>query len=199
MVYVDGFNLYHGLHSKYGRKYLWLDLVQLATQLRPQQQLIQVKYFTAPVLNDPQAQSRQDHYLNALRAKHPQQISIILGRYQTKKKTCFNCGHTYIHYEEKETDVNMATSLVVDAANKEFDTALLVTADSDMAPAVRATQSIHPQGFVAAAFPPDRRSYELSNLMPSSFPIYEKKLKKSQLEEKFTIGNVPYQRPQKWS
>lgn len=199
MVYVDGFNLYHGLHSKHGRKYLWLDLVQLATSLRPQQQLVQVKYFTAPVLNDPGAQSRQAHYLNALRAKHPHQISIILGRYQAKTKTCFNCGHAYTHYEEKETDVNMATSLVVDAANKAFDTALLVTADSDMAPAVRAAQSIHPNGFIAAAFPPCRHSYELNNLMPSSFSIFEKKLKKSQLEEAFTIDNVPFRRPEKWS
>lgn len=25
IAYVDGFNLYHGLHDKYGRRYLWLD------------------------------------------------------------------------------------------------------------------------------------------------------------------------------
>jgi hypothetical protein len=26
IAYVDGFNLYHGLHQGYGRRYLWLDL-----------------------------------------------------------------------------------------------------------------------------------------------------------------------------
>jgi hypothetical protein len=25
-VYIDGFNLYHGLKAGHGRKYLWLDL-----------------------------------------------------------------------------------------------------------------------------------------------------------------------------
>lgn len=25
IVYVDGFNLYHGLHAKYGRRFLWLS------------------------------------------------------------------------------------------------------------------------------------------------------------------------------
>lgn len=29
IAYVDGFNLYHGLHDKYGRRYLWLDLQHL--------------------------------------------------------------------------------------------------------------------------------------------------------------------------
>jgi hypothetical protein len=26
IAYVDGFNLYHGLHQASGRRYLWLDL-----------------------------------------------------------------------------------------------------------------------------------------------------------------------------
>lgn len=32
-VYIDGFNLYHGIHEKFGRKYLWLDLEALAASL----------------------------------------------------------------------------------------------------------------------------------------------------------------------
>jgi hypothetical protein len=24
-VYIDGFNLYHGMHTVFGRQYLWLD------------------------------------------------------------------------------------------------------------------------------------------------------------------------------
>ena len=56
IVYVDGFNLYHGLHDDSGHSLLWLDLVKLAQRLRPHQQLIGVKYFTASVLNDPAAQ-----------------------------------------------------------------------------------------------------------------------------------------------
>jgi hypothetical protein len=47
-AYVDGFNLYHGLKAKHGRKYLWLDLQALALRLiKPAQHLIEVQYFTA--------------------------------------------------------------------------------------------------------------------------------------------------------
>jgi hypothetical protein len=35
IAYVDGFNLCHGLHAKYQRRYLWLDLEQLARRIRP--------------------------------------------------------------------------------------------------------------------------------------------------------------------
>jgi hypothetical protein len=32
-VFVDGFNLYHGMHEAFGRKYLWLDLQALSLSL----------------------------------------------------------------------------------------------------------------------------------------------------------------------
>jgi hypothetical protein len=71
IVYVDGFNLYNGLHDAAGNRLLWLDIVRLAQLLRPRSSLVQVKYFTATVLNEPEAQARQDRYIEALRALHP--------------------------------------------------------------------------------------------------------------------------------
>jgi len=51
-AYVDGFNLYHGLKHKHGRKYLWLDLEALVKYLmKPTQSLVGVEYFTARVRN----------------------------------------------------------------------------------------------------------------------------------------------------
>lgn len=72
--------------------WLWLDLVTLAESLRPRSELVVVRYFTAPVLGQPDAQSRQQTYLDALAAHHGERISIQLGRYQTKKKRCRSCG-----------------------------------------------------------------------------------------------------------
>ena len=34
-AYIDGFNLYYGMKSRYGRAYMWLDVVELVRQLRP--------------------------------------------------------------------------------------------------------------------------------------------------------------------
>jgi hypothetical protein len=43
-AYVDGFNLYHGLKTRHGRKYLWLDLQALAVRLlKPSQHLVAVE------------------------------------------------------------------------------------------------------------------------------------------------------------
>lgn len=51
VAYVDGFNLYHGVHSFSGRRDLWLDLAGLLSSLlRPGQSLVEINYFTAPVV-----------------------------------------------------------------------------------------------------------------------------------------------------
>ncbi|HEY5357677.1 MAG TPA: NYN domain-containing protein [Streptosporangiaceae bacterium] len=109
IAYVDGFNLYHGLHDKYGRRYLWLDLQHLIQRVRPSDQILAVRYFTAEVKDDPPALARQRTYLAALKA-HSGAVEVILGRYQTKRMTYRHCGNVWTSYEEKETDVNIAVS-----------------------------------------------------------------------------------------
>ena len=59
IVYVDGFNLYHGLHETAQCRWLWLDLVALAKKLRPRSQLVALRYFTAPVCGQQDALARQ--------------------------------------------------------------------------------------------------------------------------------------------
>lgn len=104
-VYVDGFNLYFGLRSKYDRKYLWLDLQALAVSLlRRGQTLEEVRYFTARVRNDPGGQQRQSDYLDAL-GTHSPLVTIQNGRFQEKDRRCRGCGTTWTVFEEKETDV----------------------------------------------------------------------------------------------
>lgn len=200
-VYVDGFNLYHGLHELAATKYLWLDLMQLAHELRPRNQIVSVKYFTADVVNDPGAQSRQAHYIQALQAKYPGRLSVIRGRYQPKPMQCRSCGSTWRHNEEKETDVNIALHVLRDALEHSCDSALVVSADSDLAPAVRMVKEVRPNFFLAAAFPPRRRSDELKALMPASFHIGEAKIRAAQLPINFTPdgSDVEFSRPSKWS
>ena len=111
IAYVDGFNLYHGLRDRYHRRYLWLDLEHLVQRLRPNDQIVAVRYFTALVRDDPAALARQRTYLDAL-SSHTGTIEIVLGRYQAKHLTCRQCGSVWTSYEEKETDVNVAVSIV---------------------------------------------------------------------------------------
>lgn len=99
-VYIDGFNLYFGFCSKGWRRYLWLDVGKLASILLNQNQsLIDAKYFTALVRDDPAKEKSQSTYLQAL--EEIGNISIYLGRYQAKTKTCKVCKSSWREYEEK--------------------------------------------------------------------------------------------------
>ncbi|MEV6983944.1 hypothetical protein AB0M95_22170 [Sphaerisporangium sp. NPDC051017] len=85
VAYVDGFNLYHGLKSKYGRAYLWLDLVELIRQTRRHDVVIKVRYFTAIVRGEPDAALRQETYLGALAASHPE-LEIVRGHFKRRPR-----------------------------------------------------------------------------------------------------------------
>lgn len=199
IAYVDGFNLYHGLHDKYRRRYLWLDLEHLVRRLRPQDRIVAVRYFTALVRDDPAALARQRAYIDAL-STHSSTVDIVLGRYQSKTVTCRRCGSVWASYEEKETDVNIAVSLVADAAAAASDIALIISADSDLCPAVRTARSLNPGRGMVAAFPPRRSSFEIRSLIPGAFTVAAADLRNSLLPE--TVSDPAtgrsFKRPGKW-
>ncbi|MGH3681861.1 MAG: NYN domain-containing protein, partial [Natronosporangium sp.] len=153
---MDGFNLYHGVHQLAGRRHLWLDLERLSRNLLPDDhQLSAVKYFTAPVRGTSRSRHRQDRYLQALDV-HCAALKITTGRFQKQTRRCWSCGTQWTTYEEKESDVNLAIALVEDAALDRFDTALVISGDSDLVPAVRAAKRLRPETEVVAVFPPGR-------------------------------------------
>lgn len=197
MVYVDGFNLYHGMREKYGRKYHWLDLVAMSEKLlKPDQRLVKVKYFSANVRDDADSAARQAVYLNALKSTG---VEIVLGRFQQKTMSCRGCGATRRTYEEKESDVNFCVRLIDDAHSHNFDTALLITGDSDMSPAVRLVKKQQPSARMVAAFPPARFSEELRGATDASMHISQTKLRQSQLPESIEYRGKTYSRPNYWS
>jgi hypothetical protein len=140
-VYVDGYNLYYGA-VKYTR-YKWLDLNALCVRLLPSTHAInQIRYFTAAVKYDsldPKQKQRQDLYLRALRTLP--NLSIFLGRYlegTTRMRLAsppLNGPSTVavIKREEKGSDVNLASYLLLDAFNDDFQQAIVVSNDSDLA------------------------------------------------------------------
>lgn len=199
-MYVDGFNLYHGLKEASGHELLWLDLVKLAHNLRPRSRVVQVKYFTAMVLDEPDAQSRQDRYIHALSAAHPGSFTTIKGKYMRKEKRCHTCGARWTSYEEKQTDVNIAVHLVADVAASRADTFIIMSGDTDVIPAVKMSWSMNQDATILAMFPPGRRSDALSRLMPSSREITVAKARKALLPDTVIAANgARYARPDKWT
>jgi hypothetical protein len=202
IAYVDGFNLYHGLHDKYGRRYLWLDLGHLVQRLRPSDHVVAVRYFTALVRNDAAALARQRTYLDALSVQSGGggSVEVVLGRYQSKTVSCRQCGNTWPSYEEKETDVNIAVSIVADAAAGASDLALIISADSDLCPAIRTARSLNSRRGMIAVFPPRRSSFEIRALIRGAFTVSAVDLRNSLLPDTVSdpASGRTYNRPSKW-
>lgn len=200
VAYVDGFNLYFGLKAEYGRKYLWLNLQALVEGLlRPNQELREVQYFTARVRDDPDGERRQAAYLDAL-ASYCQKVRRIDGRFQEKTRGCKNCGARWTSYEEKETDVNICVALMEGAALDAYDTALLISGDTDLRPAIASVKRLQPEKLVFAAFPPRRYSARLVQSVHAYTRIGHDKIRNSQLPpEIVTKGGVTLNRPMYWS
>ena len=201
MVYVDGFNLYFGLRSKGWRKYYWLDLVALAQALlKPGQMLEGVHYFTSRIRANGRNVSdmqRQTTYLEALGTLSGLQLHF--GHYLEKPRQCRECGTRWLDYEEKMTDVNIAVQLLADAFDDRFDTALIVSGDSDLTPPMRKLSTKFPDKRLIVAFPPGRQSFELKNAGNATFTVGEANLRQSQLPPQVSRADgFILQRPAHW-
>ena len=199
-AYIDGFNLYYGLKARFGHKYLWLDTQALVRSLlRPGQELHHVTYFTTRIRDDPPAEQRQSDYLDAL-AHHCTMLTVVNGRFQAKERRCRDCGSTWSTFEEKETDVNIATTLVADGLEDRFDTALLISGDSDLSPAVRTVKRLRPDKRVVVVFPPRRQSTDLKRVSDGFVFLGDDKVRNAQLPDRVATGaGVTLHRPKRWS
>jgi uncharacterized LabA/DUF88 family protein len=207
-VYVDGFNLFYGCLK--GTPYKWLDLDALAHRLvQPGDQIHRIRYFSAQIgrrLDDPQRHNRQQYYLRAL-ATIPH-LDIHLGRFQetTTRMRLANppAGGpntvAVIKTEEKGSDVNLATHLVADAFRGDFQTALVMTNDADLAEPIRLV--CHELGLrvgVASPHPPHKRSGALRRATPTFFrQIRASTLRDCQFPDVLYDRQGQVARPTKW-
>jgi len=143
-VYVDGFNLYYGAVKD--TPFRWLDIQRLCVLLLPSHTIHKIKYFTARVSarrDDPDKPTRQQIYLRALRTLPG--LEIIYGSFLSHDVMMPLADPppkgprfvSVIRTEEKGSDVNIATHLVHDAHRESFETAVLITNDSDLQEPIR--------------------------------------------------------------
>lgn len=142
-VYIDGFNLFFGALK--GTPYKWLDLSAMCQRLLPGRSIGKVRYCTARVVSmrdDRQAPNRQDTYLRALETLSD--LTVHLGRFSSHPAYAPAFPLTYsvvdgrpetvriLKTEEKRTDVNLATLLLMDCVDDAFDEVVVISNDSDL-------------------------------------------------------------------
>jgi uncharacterized LabA/DUF88 family protein len=154
---IDGFNLYHAIHNLHDAQLKWLNLNRLSQEfVHPvSEELVQVLYFSAIANHCGDASRiRQKAYLSALKLCGVKQI---LGQFKQKDRKCTECRARYIGHEEKETDVNISLALIDLAYQDVYDRALLITNDSDQAPAIRKVLERFPNKKITVLIPPKTR------------------------------------------
>jgi hypothetical protein len=138
-LYIDGFNLYYGCLK--GSSLKWLNPVRMAALLLPGHIITATHYFSANVSARPGETDqpiRQQTYLRALRTLPS--LTIHLGYFLVHKvrmplanpATGGPITAEVWRTDEKGSDVNLATQLLVDGFDDAYECAVLVTNDSDL-------------------------------------------------------------------
>jgi uncharacterized LabA/DUF88 family protein len=189
---VDGFNLYHSARTASadldGQSTKWLDIRSLLASYLPVvgagAVLEKIYYFTAIAshldAHRPGVTARHRLYLECLSATG---IIPVLARFKYKTVWCRTCRRENPHYEEKETDVAISMKLVELFHKDQADTVVLVTGDTDLAPAVRTAFDLFPTRQICFAFPYRRKNGELARLVSKSFYIRKERYAAHQLAD----------------
>jgi uncharacterized LabA/DUF88 family protein len=202
---IDGFNVYHSilaLEEDTGYCTKWLDYKSLCESYIPlggkDANLEAVYYFSAIpyYLNKPDKIQRHKDYIKCLESTG---IKKELGRFKEKSVYCQQCRKMILKHEEKETDVAIAIKLFKIFHKKECDTAIIMTGDTDLSPAVRECNALFPNKKIMFAFPFFRYNAELKLLAPDSFKIGKEQYIKHQLPNPVILpdGQVIH-KPQTW-
>jgi len=220
MAFIDGFNLYHSLKNNPNyHKYKWLDLNGLVKQfLSRDENLIETHYFTAYAHWKKQAMARHRNYIRVLEYFG---VHITLGRFMKKDRKSFAvcnhdcpesagpqingkkvCGKTFLTYEEKLTDVNIAVKILYTAVLKLCDSLYLVSGDNDLVPALQTAKELAPKIKITLLLPIGAKAQSMKETCKSNgyryMRIKERHLKNAQFEDNITIGTDVFTRPQSW-
>ena len=93
----------------------------------------------------------------------------------------------------------IAIAMLEGAVRDDYDSAILISGDGDLRPAVAAVKRVRPGKRIIAAFPPRRHSMSLAQAVDGCVSISTAKVRNAQLPPKvITAGGVILERPDHW-
>ncbi|MDO8647747.1 MAG: NYN domain-containing protein [Candidatus Diapherotrites archaeon] len=198
IVFVDGSNLYHSMRDDNIDPRI-IDLAKFFEKISGEKDPT-VRYYTAPRKREEDAEKyvQQQRFFTELKNRNPN-LTIIFGRLQKNKEAdpkarslvvkalgfCENCAQKIPKlfstlridkpHREKGVDVKIALDLAIMAGTNEFDLAILLSGDADLAPAVQIAVK-NGKKVINGRFK-NSSSSELRNICTSNFLITEEILK----------------------
>ena len=201
---MDGLNLYY--RALRGTAYRWLDVGMLAQLLLPQHDIARIRYFTALVTNrpdDPTQAQRQQAYLRALQTVPDLTIHYghlldkrkrrpLVKRPQTGPRTV-----EVLDTEEKGSDVNLASYLLLDGFDDEYEMAVVISNDSDLQLPIRMARTRLAKQ-VGVFDPSRRRSFELHAAASWYRPLRQGPLSVSLFPDTLSDAQGSIKKPGSW-
>jgi len=224
-VYIDGFNLFYGCLKKTEHK--WLNVSKLLSFYFPKYNIQKIKYFSAITKarkDDLDKPVRQLAYFRALQTLPD--LEIIYGTFLENEVKMFvpertkKCGRQEANVElsraktrlplfgknylvvnkteEKGSDVNLATHLIIDAYEKNFDVAIIVSNDSDLAKPIEIVNNM-PNLTVRLLNPYSKTNNKLQDAVNRNIKIIRRSaLKNSQFPDDMNDINGDFHKPDDW-
>lgn len=217
IAYIDGFNFYHGV-VRDRPELKWLNFLPLCERLLRGHHLAAINYYTARVVDrpeDPRQSQRQDSYLRVL--ENTDRVNVVYGQFQKKPLKVATRGTNIVPmveggtgsivpgtlvkattYEDKGSDVNLATDLSFDAATNQMAVALVLTNDFDIQHAVTRAMAIGVE--VIIVNPHNRTSGKPSIVGSDTRTLGRKMLRDNQYPDVVTLADgTKIFRPATWS
>ena len=204
--YIDGFNLYY--RALKDTPFRWLDVRKLAETLFPHDIIHMICYFTARLdasPGNPAQPQRQQAYLRALATLPGFEAYYGVFRSGVKRRPLAEPVRGLPAYvlvrdsEEKGSDVNLATRLLVDGFNGEYEQAVIVSNDADFAGAMRYVRD--GLGLRVTLANPDQRNAsprDLSNAAIYVKRLWNSHLRRNQLPDTLTDRFGKITKPANW-
>ena len=154
ICYIDGYNFFHATKNKPSAN---INLQSLALSFLDTQhhrlgtkQLIKVYYFSALATWRKKDMAKHKDYIKQLTDAG---VEVVLSHFKKKRLTCADCHTQYWRHEEKESDVRLALQILDDAIHHAYDTAFILSGDSDIVPAIEKVKSSFPEKRILIALP----------------------------------------------
>lgn len=146
-VYIDGFNLYYAVSQLKKAHLKWISLHSLAEIFckRYGARLETVVLCTAEPEDDGARKGRHKTFCTAQKALD---VKVIPGHYMERRD-----GRKP---EEKQSDINLALSVILDAEDGKIDLAIVLSADSDQAATAKHFRRRFPKKYFVTVAPPFR-------------------------------------------
>lgn len=214
-VYIDWFNVYHVLKNKiqhwvppWEAELKWCNLRSLTeSYLQEWEELWDIYFFTA----DSWIQETRKRGVSYKQALNHHNITIIKWQYSNITKTFMNKMRVllfklwitcewdekdyipkvlkYKTYEEKRTDVNIAVKIVEDAFLWKYDTAIIMSWDSDIVPAVESVKKHFPQTHFMTLWITGTKGQLIKDRCDEHQVIWYKKMKAHRLPDTIKISS----------